>query len=92
MHTLAVIDLPGGVLTVAIAAVGSFIGVKAALATHAANIKANSDKLAEGKLDAKDLEKRVRDIEIEDGKTEAYMNGFLKSLKALGDKIDEWNK
>jgi len=92
MFTLAVIDYTGGVLTVAIAAVGSFIGVKAALATHTANIKANSDKIAEGKADAKDLEKRVRDIEIEDGKTEAYVKGILKEIENLGGKIDEWNK
>lgn len=92
MGPLAVIDMTGGVLTVAIAAVGSFIGVKAALATHTANIKANSEKIAEVKQDGKDLEIRVRNIEIEDGKTEAYMDGVLKSIKELGDKIDEWNK
>lgn len=92
MSALAVIDMTGGVLTVAIAAVGSFIGVRVALATHNANIKANSEKISEVKRDAKDLEVRVRKTEVDNGKTEAYMSGVLDSIKALGDKIDEWNK
>lgn len=89
---LAVIDLPGGALTVAIAAVGSFIGVKVALATLTEKIKTNGDKIADVKEDAKSVEKRVRDIEIEDGKTETYVKGILEKVKELGDKIDEWNK
>lgn len=97
---LAVISLEGGALTVALAAVGSYVGMKVAQARHDTKIAANTDRITENKqtLDKKDneLKEEIKDLEgrvraVERGETglSTEVKSIFKAIEKLGDKIDE---
>ena len=79
-------------ITVALAVVGSYVTIKVSLATIKSDATHDAEKQAELKAAFDELEKRVREIEVKDGKTEVYMKGVLASVDKLAEKIDEWNK
>lgn len=98
--SLAVITLEGGALTVALAAVGSYVGMKVAQARHDAKINANADKIVENKEtsdkkdqelkdEIKDLEERVRAVERGETGLSTEVKSIFKAIEKLGDKIDE---
>jgi len=79
-------------ITVILATGGAYVALKVTVATLVANIKNNTEKQSEVKHALVELEKRVREIEVGDGKTAAYMKTVFKSIDSLTDKIDEWNR
>jgi hypothetical protein len=80
------------IITVLLAAGGSYVTIKVAVATLKSDALHDAEKQAELKAAFDELEKRVREIEVKDGKTEVYMKGVLASVDKLAEKIEEWNK
>ena len=88
------------VINFAAGALGSYVTIRVTLATHAAKISNNTEKIAELKTvdikkiedNHKELEERVRGAENEITRADERDKTIFKGMTKLTDKIEEMQK